>query len=161
MLNPDSCHAMIDAVHQPHYEHFGEYFGNTFAGFFSDEPGFLNHTGSYLNRLGAIQISYPWHRELPSLIAQSSGLDEATVNLYLPALWEDLGEVTATVRMHYMDVITRLYSENFGYLLGNWCREHGVMYIGHVIEDSGAHMRMGYGSGHFFPRSGRTGYGRN
>jgi hypothetical protein len=43
--------------------------------------------------------------------------------------WEDLGEVTALIRAHYMDVVTRLYSENFCYQLGNWCREHGVMYI--------------------------------
>ena len=42
MLNPDSCRSMLEAIYEPHYEHFKEYFGNTFAGFFSDEPGFLN-----------------------------------------------------------------------------------------------------------------------
>ena len=150
MLNPDSCHAMIDAVYQPHYDHFSEYFGNTFAGFFSDEPGFLNHRGSYHNRLGMMQQSYPWSQKLPALIAESAGVDVDTVNLYLPALWEDLGEITALIRMHYMEVVTKEYSKNFGYLLGDWCREHGVLYIGHVIEDRGAHMRLGYGSGHFF-----------
>ena len=35
-------------------------------------------------------------------------------------------------------------------MLGDWCRSHDVMYIGHVIEDAGAHTRLGYGSGHFF-----------
>lgn len=150
MLDADSCRAMIDAVYQPHYEHFSEYFGNTFAGFFSDEPGFLNILGTYKNSLGIMFSPYPWSEKLPSLIAESSGLDEKTVRLYLPALWEDLGDITSTIRMHYMDVITNLYSKNFGYLLGDWCREHGVMYIGHIIEDNGAHSRMGCSAGNFF-----------
>ena len=150
MLNPESCRAMIDAIYQPHYEHFAEYFGNTFAGFFSDEPGFLNRSGSYNNTLGQMHEIYPWRRDLPTLIAESAGLSETEVHLAIPALWEDLGEMTAVIRMHYMEVVTKLYRDNFGYLLGNWCREHGVMYIGHVIEDNDAHMRLGYGSGHYF-----------
>ena len=150
MLNPDSCHAMIDAIYEPHYKHFKEYFGNTFLGFFSDEPGFLNVCYTYFNRLGDMFSPFPWREDLPSLIAKSAGIDEKAVNLYLPALWESLGKITPLIRAHYMDVITKLYSENFSYMLGNWCRDHGVMYIGHVIEDMGAHMRLGYGSGHFF-----------
>ncbi len=150
MLNPDSCHAMIDAIYQPHYEHFSEYFGNTFAGFFSDEPGFLNLLDTYHNSLGIMLSPYPWRSDLPALIAQSAGIDEEKAKLYMPALWENLGEVTSLIRMHYMEVVTRLYSECFGYQLGNWCREHGVKYIGHVIEDMDAHMRLAYGSGHFF-----------
>ncbi len=150
MLNPDSCHAMIDAIYEPHYEHFKEYFGNTFRGFFSDEPGFLNVAYTYYNALGQIGTRYPWRDDLPKLIAKSAGIDEKTVWLCLPALWEDLGEISSLIRMHYMEVVTKLYSENFSYMLGNWCRTHNVMYIGHVIEDMGAHTRLGYGSGHYF-----------
>ncbi|MBQ8840462.1 MAG: hypothetical protein IJ004_03990 [Clostridia bacterium] len=150
MLSPESCHAMIDAIYQPHYEHFAEYFGNTFAGFFSDEPAFLNVYDTYYNTLGKMYSPYPWARELPRLIAKSAGISEDEARLYLPALWEDLGKVTSLMRAHYMEAITKLYRDNFSYQLGNWCREHGVMYTGHVIEDMGAHMRMGYGAGHYF-----------
>ena len=150
MLNPESCHAMIDAIYQPHYEHFSKYFGNTFAGFFSDEPGFLNVCYTYNNKLGCMGSPFPYRDDLCALIAKSAGIDEATVRLYLPALWEDLGEITSLIRTHYMETVTRLYSECFSYMLGGWCREHGVMYIGHVIEDMGAHTRLGYGSGHYF-----------
>lgn len=150
MLNPDSCSAMIDAIYEPHFQHFKEYFGNTFAGFFSDEPGFLNVAYTYYNMLGEINSPYPWRDDLPELIAKSAGVDKETINLSMPALWEDLGEITSLVRMHYMEVVTNLYRENFSYKLGNWCRAHGVEYIGHVIEDMGAHTRLGYGSGHYF-----------
>ena len=150
MLNKDSCHAMIDAIYQPHYERFSEYFGTTFKGFFSDEPGFLNILYTYYNTLGKMGSPYPWREDLPRLVAKSAGVDEKTVELSMPALWENLGEITPLIRAHYMEVITRLYRENFSYQLGDWCREHNVEYIGHVIEDMGAHTRMGYGSGHFF-----------
>jgi hypothetical protein len=151
MLNAESCRAMIDAVYEPHYEHFKEYFGNTFVGFFSDEPGFLNERGSYHNRPGLPHKRFPWSPELPALIAEYAGGGEAEdVMRLMPALWENLGEQTAMLREHYMEVVTNLYRRNFSNALGDWCREHGVLYIGHVIEDSGCHMHLGYGSGHYF-----------
>jgi len=150
MLNPESCRLLIKAVYEPQYEHFKEYFGSTFMGFFSDEPGFLNREGTYQDKTGIIGEIYPWRADLPKLISDSSGLSVAEVELYLPALWEDIGDITSSIRMHYMDVISKLYRDNFGNMIGNWCRERGIMYIGHVIEDNGAHMRMAYGAGHFF-----------
>ena len=33
--------------------------------------------------------------------------------------------------------------------VGEWCKAHGVEYIGHVVEDNGNHARTGYGTGHF------------
>lgn len=150
MLSKDSCHAMIDAIYEPHFEHFREYFGNTFRGFFSDEPGFLNVCYTYNNQLGDTLSPYPWRTDLCELIAENAKLPRETVHLHLPALWENLGTATARIRASYMDVVTKLYRENFSYQLGNWCRERGVMYIGHVIEDMGAHTHLGYGSGHFF-----------
>ncbi len=150
MLSRESCHAMIDAIYEPHFRHFKEYFGNTFRGFFSDEPGFLNVCYTYNNQLGDMFSPFPWRDDLCELIAKNANLPAEQVRLYLPALWENLGEVTSLIRAHYMDVITKLYSENFTYLLGDWCREHNVMYIGHVIEDMGAHTHLGYGSGHYF-----------
>ena len=150
MLNPDSCHAMIDAIYQPHYEHFSKYFGNTFAGFFSDEPAFLNVCYTYHNTLGVMFSPYPWRSDLAELVEGESYFDKDKFMLYLPALWENLGEMTSSIRALYMDTITKQYRDNFSNMLGGWCREHGVMYIGHVIEDMGAHTRMGYGSGHYF-----------
>ena len=150
MLERDSCHAMIEAVYEPHYQHFKEYFGNTFVGFFSDEPGFLNNYGSYANGLGQVYESYPWRADLPERIAESAGLPVEKVRLAMPAMWEDLGPITAAVRAHYMEVITKLFRENFSLQLGDWCREHGVQYIGHIIEDQDCHMHMAHGPGHFF-----------
>lgn len=150
MLNPASCHKMIEEIYQPHYEHFGEYFGNTFRGFFSDEPAFLNRAGTSLDTLGIMYDTYPWRDDLPDLLSKESGLSVAEIYCLLPALWEDFGNDSAAIRYSYMNVITKLYRDNFSNALGDWCRAHHVMYIGHVIEDSNAHMRLSHGCGHYF-----------
>ena len=69
---------------------------------------------------------------------------------FLPCLWYDCGKVTPDARYTYMNVVSRLYGENYTKQIGDWCRERNVKLIGHVVEDNGAHARLGYGSGHFF-----------
>lgn len=150
MLSAESCKAMLHAVYEPHYEHFAEYFGNTFAGFFSDEPCFGNDDNSYESLLGKEGMLLPWCDELPKCIAKKTGCSKETVLCALPALWHEVEEKTPAIREAYMETITEMYRKNFNCLLGDWCRAHGVMYIGHIIEDENTHQRLGFGAGHFF-----------
>ncbi|MBQ1965543.1 MAG: hypothetical protein II348_02600, partial [Clostridia bacterium] len=150
MLNPDSCKAMIEAVYQPHYERFKDYFGNTFRGFFSDEPGFENSHGPYHDTVGKEDLQLPWRDDLCELIGASLDLDGDTVRQYLPALWHTLPGIAPAVRCGYMDTVTKLYDKNFCQMLGDWCRERKVLYIGHVIEDNNSHQRLGFSAGHYF-----------
>lgn len=46
--------------------------------------------------------------------------------------------------------VTKLVRESFSRQLGDWCRAHGVEYIGHIIEDNNAHARTGVSLGHYF-----------
>lgn len=149
MLNPDSCRILIDAVYEKHYAHYKEDFGKTIEGFFSDEPELGNgHLYFYDNLLGTDQ-DLPFSENLPAELEKTLGKNWAN-RLYL--LWEngqDKNE-TAFVRYTYMDAVTRLVRDSFSYQLGNWCRERGVRYIGHMIEDSNAHARTGSSLGHYF-----------
>lgn len=150
MLLPDSCKIMLEEVYEPHYAHFKEYFGNTFAGFFSDEPSFGNAFG-YTSLPGeGPALLLPWREDLPARIAQNAGVEESRIEALLPALWDEVEGGTALMRGQYMETVTKLYAENLGWMLGDWCRAHGVLYIGHIIEDMNAHMRLGYGAGHYF-----------
>lgn len=150
MLSEESCRAMIYAVYEPHYRHFGQYFGTVFKGFFSDEPSFSNETATYYSMLGKEDMPIPWNDSLPDLIAADAGITVERVIELLPALWHEIKGQTALIRQCYMDAITKLYSKNFTSQLASWCHEHGVMYTGHVIEDMNTHQRLGYGSGHYF-----------
>ena len=54
------------------------------------------------------------------------------------------------VRYAYMDLVSTLFADNYTQQIGDWCRAHNVKYMGHLIEENGAHSRVGYGAGHFF-----------
>lgn len=148
-LNPlekEAVDVLLDSVYKLHYERFSEEFGKTIAGFFSDEPRFGNIHGA-MGSIGRCEMVLPWREGLESLL--SDELEINTVHL-LPLLFVGEGEVAHQIRYAYMNLVSRLYSENFSGRIGNWCREHGVSYIGHTIEDNNAHARLGYGAGHFF-----------
>lgn len=68
----------------------------------------------------------------------------------LPGLWYDVGALTTDLRYCYMNIVTCLYGSNFAGRIGDWCRAHGVEYMGHVIEENNAHARLGAGTGHYF-----------
>ncbi len=143
-LNPlvkEATQVLIETVYEPHYEQLGDEFGKTILGFFSDEPRFGNEKGtqSVIGREGMV---LPWRPGLEKELGFERKL--------LPFLFADGGGIEKAVRCQYMDVITRLYNENFTRVLATWCEEHGICYLGHNIEDNGAHARLGYGAGHFF-----------
>lgn len=145
-LEKESCRILLDTVYEPHWERYKEDFGKTFAGFFSDEPGFYNlgGTGFGMVKIGD-QMPLPWSDQVWRLFQQRMGGPTAIVGLY-----HDLNGAQAKARVTYMDIITRMYEENFSRQLGDWCEEHGVEYIGHVLEDVGLHSRLGPGTGHYF-----------
>ena len=153
VMNPDSCRLMIDEVYEPHYAHYKEYFGDTLAGFFTDEPVIGNMAQpkmNYYEKLGDDTNIIPWREDLVSVIAQAEGWTEQQTRLALPGFWRDIGGKTASIRRRYMDILTQCYSENFVKPIGAWCEEHGVLYTGHVLEDMNAHFRFGWSTGHFF-----------
>lgn len=150
MLEEESCRILIDAVYEPHWEHYKEDFGKTIAGFFSDEPEIGN--GVYFNTNITVghDFDLPWSMTLKKRLQERLGENWVHV---LPLLWENEGadkEVTARVRYIYMDTVTRLVEECFSKQIGNWCAQRGVKYIGHMIEDNNQHARLGASLGHYF-----------
>ena len=147
-LNPlvkEATEVLINEVYEPHYAHYKDEFGKTIEGFFSDEPRFGNMKGTEWS-IGK-DMPLPWRPELEKELTFDKKM--------LPLLWVPASGVESEIRYKYMDLVTRLYQENFTEVLGNWCRAHGVWYMGHNIEDNGAHARLGYGAGHYF--RGQTG----
>ena len=153
MIDQESVHLMIEALYEPMYERYKQYFGNVFRGFFTDEPEFGNRHG-YGNGynentgIGHERMPLPWCDELEKIYRDR--FNESFVD-HLPALWFDRGaDRNAQDRYIYMNLTTRLYEKNFSGQIGQWCRDHGCLYTGHVVEDAGCHARLGAGAGHYF-----------
>ena len=162
-LEPEPVKAYLDMVYAEHYRRYSDQFGKILAGFFTDEPRF-GSMASYTAHLGTKNMVLPFSRSLLSQLDETWGGD---FGLVLPCLWYDTSEhfhptqkegeageavsrLSARVRYAYMDLVSRLFGRNFLGQMGDWCRAHGVKLIGHVVEENGAHARVGYGAGHFF-----------
>jgi len=149
MMNEESCRLLIDAVYEPHFSHYSDEFGKTILGFFSDEPELGN--GVYFNNSVKVgeNFDFPWSAPLEAELREKFGND---FNALLPLIWDDADnkELASKVRYEYMDSVTRLVEKCFSRQIGSWCKEHGVEYIGHIIEDGNAHARTANSLGHYF-----------
>jgi len=150
-LDKDSCRLLIDAVYEPHYNHYKDYFGRVIAGFFSDEPP-IGNTSGYTpgDIIGKPVQSLPWSKAVPERMEQEFGSSDWL--LYLPLLWAHGTDeqMKARMRVAYMDVVSKLVEECFSNQNGNWCKEHSVEYIGHMVEDCDMNANLGPSMGHFF-----------
>lgn len=143
-LNPllkEATQVLVEEVYEKHLQKVGGHFGKTITAFFSDEPRFGNQKGTE-SQIGKPDMVLPWRPGLEKELAFDPSL--------LPLLWIPAEGAEREVRYAYMDKITTLYNQNFAKALADWCEDKGVEYLGHNIEDNGAHARLGYGAGHFF-----------
>lgn len=149
MMDKESCRMQIDAVYEPHYARYKHLFGTVIAGFFSDEPELGNNDIYRMDSIMGTQQDLPWSRALEDKLRSAFGED---FDRYLPLLWNNDCDTSLTARVRYtfMDHVTRLVEECFSLQIGTWCRDHGVEYIGHVIEDENQHARTGCSLGHYF-----------
>lgn len=156
-MNAESVHVLIEAVYETHYEHYSKYFGKTFAGFFSDEPMLNNDyylkpmvdKGMFDMGIGQYGLSLPWNDDMVAELTKILGRDAMPC---IPGVWYNMvgSDISSKIRCAYMDIITRYYSERFTQQLGKWSRDHGVMYIGHIIEDMNCSAHTGTTGGHYF-----------
>lgn len=150
MLDPVSAATQIEAVYEPHYAHYHDLFGSVIQGFFSDEPEMGNYAGmGFDTKLGKKGMVLPWSAAMEERLQKRCGTSFTTDLPFLFARGLEKDR-TARVRYDYMDLASSLYMENFSMPIGSWCHQHGVEYIGHVIEDNGVHNKLGHGDGHYF-----------
>ncbi len=145
-ISPSAVKKYIDIIYEEHYKHYKEEFGKTIKGFFVDEPRYGSDS-SYESLLGEANMVLPYAPELLEELSKELDRDCSTL---LPLLWSKENLSCPDVHYTYMNVVSRLFGEAFGGQIGDWCRAHDVSVIGHVVEDNGAHARLGFGCGHFF-----------
>ena len=148
-LHPEATEFYISQVHQKIYDNLSEYFGNTFLGFFNDESGFHNNTHKqYITPMGIADARYPWGECVLNGLKEIYG-EEAFLKLL--GIWYNFEDGSEEkLRVEYMDIITKAFYNNYSKKIAEFCHEHGVQLIGHVLEDGNGHAKTGYGCGHYF-----------
>lgn len=148
IINSKSVALLIEEVYEPHFKRYGKDFGKTVEAFFSDEPEFGNLAGYDMQaKLGDQMRFIPWSFELFERLKLRW---KGEVIRSLAGLWFEVGSLTSGIRYEYMDEVTKQLKVAFSDQISDWCEEHGVMHVGHIIEDDNAHGRLGCSTGHYF-----------
>lgn len=142
-MNPKATQVLIDTVYEPHYARYKDEYGKTIQGMFSDEPRFGNVKGPY-EVIGVSDMPLPFNEYARQALKQELAPEEWVY------LFKGNTDRAKDVRALYMGIVSDLFGRHFSKVLGDWCRAHGILYIGHLIEDNEAHARLGYGPGHYF-----------
>jgi hypothetical protein len=123
LMNPQATDAYVQTIYQATFDRFGPDFGRTFKGFFSDEAptDFTQFTPDFLERF-----------------EKSHGY---SIRKWLPSVFHDLSARDKKIRFDYRDFIREQTSVVFFGRSREWCRDHRIQLIGHVIEDHQQDMR--------------------
>ena len=157
LLSRESVALEIDRVHRRIYEHLKPVLGKLWYGFFYDEPeagndggekvfDFFMLPGKRSKFMDDCEV-YSWSPEMPEELAKR----DADWNLKLPCIFYDgIGDTYKDFRFTYMDAVSSLIAANYAKQVYAFCRERGIYYFGHSLEDENSHARLGCGLGHYF-----------
>lgn len=144
MMKPEAITQYLKLIHERYWNVMPEFFGNTFKGFFYDEP--------------KTPTNMPWTEDFAERFGKIKGYD---ILQYLPSTMvvylQDGGNFTDKFRPEeiknaeadYRDVWTTLVAETFYGIIQSWCKKHNVMATGHPIGDNSLEETFSHGGCYF------------
>lgn len=122
MLNPDAVQCFIRLTHEKYAAWFGNYFGNTILGMFTDEPSFI-YTANGENM-------FPYYDGVEEEYAAACGRDlRADIAAFL------CGKSTAQFPGVFRKLVGRRFRTVYINRVAAWCRAHQLVLTGHTLED--------------------------
>ena len=120
ILSPEAANCFKELVYDRFYAEFGEFFGSTVVGIFTDEPSELGR--------GAAGGIVPGNRRALERVGEILGYDFTP---YLADLWYSDTPEAGNRRREYCRAVHRVLIETYYAPLSRWCEEHGVALCGH------------------------------
>ena len=125
-FNNDAVKCFIAETHEKYYERFGDRFGKSLKGFFTDEPQYGN---------GAT----PWSTLFPELFLKEYGYS-LTDNL--PLLYFDL-DGAEKFRSDFYNVAAKQFRTSFIKQMYDWCTGHNCRLTGHMMAEDTFGSQLG------------------
>ena len=127
-LNPKAVQRYLETTHHRYHQEFGDHFGRSLKGFFTDEPNFCD----FFSFFTPGRPWLPWTDGLPEYFLRKRGYDPVPL---LPYLYYD-GEGCEKIRHDYWRTLTELFSESFMKPMYDFCEDHGVEVTGHMLYEN-------------------------
>ncbi len=132
-LSEEAVAGFIQITYDEYYNRFKKYFDNgTITSAFYDEPSF-RELADILTTWG-VSGSRMWTDDFNEEFAEMFGQDINPV-LYYPALWYDIGDKTTEARDKLNAVRTELFAKNYIGQVNQWCQDHGIELMGHMLSE--------------------------
>ena len=132
-LDPATIKEFIHTTYDRYEQYFADDFGGIIPAIFTDEPQF-SRKGTLDFANDSRDITLPWTHDLEETFRAAYN-GESLLEHIPELLWElPNGEVSVT-RYHYHDHIAERFAAAFADQCGAWCREHGIMLTGHMMEE--------------------------
>lgn len=133
-LDKKAVERFVEVTHEKYYAILKEEFGKSVPAIFTDEPQF-----SHKQTLGFAEdrneVILPFTDDLEETFKAAYG---HSLIEHLPELFWELGEKKVSrIRYEYHDHISERFTEAFADTIGAWCKEHGIMLTGHMMEEEG------------------------
>jgi len=121
MLNPDAVDAFLRITHEAYAARFGDEFGKSIPGVFTDEP----HISPFCPG-----PAVAWTGDLDEQFREEHGY---SLLERLPELFLD-GPESGRVRTDYWVTVARRFRDACIAKMATWCRDHGLVLTGHCWE---------------------------
>jgi hypothetical protein len=143
ILNRDACESFMKHTHKIYESRFGNEFGKTVKGFFTDEAGFYNNLKllpwSNLDDSDTIV----WTDTFSDYFKNKNGYD---IISRLPHIFYNLHD-SHIYRRDFYETTCDMYLDNFLLPQKNYCEERGMLFVGHLhMEDFLPYHVVGHGN---------------
>ena len=131
-LDKKAMDKFIEITYETYLKKVGDEFGKTIPAIFTDEPQFPHkNTLNYARELRDITI--PWTDDIPQTYAAVYGED--ILDRFPEVIWDLPESAPSVTRYRYHDHIAERFAQAFADNCGKWCRDHGIMLTGHMMEE--------------------------
>ncbi len=137
-MDEKAIRRFLDVTHERYFQELGDDFGTEIRSIFTDEPQ-TTHMG---------MARTPFERK-PIIMPYTDDFDESFQAVYgysvldfLPFLFfESENTEGYQVRYHYHAHVLERFSKAFCDQIGIWCREHGILLTGHMLNEWTLHSQ--------------------
>lgn len=131
-LDKKAIERFVQVTHEKYYEVLGTEFGKSIPSIFTDEPQFSHKkTLGFADEKTDLTIPYTDDFEETFQLAYGHSLLE-----HLPEIfWETGQNQVSQIRYQYHDHIAERFAEAYADTIGMWCKKHGIMLTGHMMEE--------------------------
>jgi hypothetical protein len=129
-MNHKAVAEFIRVTHEAYAKVFGEEFGKTIPGIFTDEPNVKEYTKTRM----------PWTDALPKVFRRRYGYD--ILDRLPEVLFEVDGKKMTPAARDMHDCTTFLFVDAYARQIGDWCQKHNLQHTGHVLSEETPYSQM-------------------